>query len=137
MKGLKVNVKEIGMTVAGNAVGLVAVHQVSKIGFIQKISKPAVRGLVNVALGALVLPMVADKMGMAGKKNGSAFVDGASNAITTYGVGQILSSIPATKNLVPAVAGYEDPIYIAAAVVEDPEPESGEPVSGTANDVYM
>lgn len=119
MKGLNIDFKKIAVSTAGTAVGLVAVTQVNKIGFIKNIQKPLIKGLVMVGLGQVLLPMLASKLVGKGKSGAGDFVTGASNAITTYGVGHMLSNMEATKSLVPEIKGYEDNAYLGAAYEDD------------------
>ena len=141
MLGLKLDFKKIGMSAAGNAVGLMAVTQINKISFIKNIQKPVTKGLVTLLLGKIAIPFIAQKAGLSGKKGGD-FVDGVSEAVGVYGIGQILSNVDATKNLVPVISGYEDSVYLGAVYEDQPADQPAgmgnyedNPVSGT-DDVY-
>lgn len=135
MKGLKLDFKKIGMETAGNAAGLIIVHQVNQLKMLNdpaKPVKPVLKGLISLGIGRLVLPWVAGMAGMGGKKGG-ALLEGAGHAISTYGVGQILAATPATAKMVPAITGYEDGVY-GMGLIADEEEISG--VEGYEDNIY-
>ena len=95
------------MKTAGNAAGLIVVGQVNKLSFIQNIQKPAIKGLVTIFIGRVGLPFLAKLAGQKGKKGTSDLINGAEEAIATYGVAQVGGSFAATANLFPKISGYE------------------------------
>lgn len=109
MKGLKLDTSKIIGQTAGAAAGLVASKGLGKIGFVSK-QKPVVKGLINILAGMIVLPMLAKKMGLAGKKGGE-LVAGAEGALVTCGVAQLGSAVPVLGNAFPTITGYEDNPY--------------------------
>ncbi|MEO5892265.1 MAG: hypothetical protein ABIQ31_18605 [Ferruginibacter sp.] len=127
MKGLKLDFKKIGMVTAGNAAGLVAVHQVNQLKFLNnpaKPMKPVLKGLITLLLGRIGVPYIAGMTGLAGKKGGD-FVEGVGQAMSTYGTAQILANTPATAKMVPAIAGYEDNIYGMGLIADDDQSVDG------------
>lgn len=142
MKGLKLDFKKIAMQTAGNAAGLVVVGQVNKLAFIKKIEKPVMKGLITLGLGRILLPYIGGMMGLSGKKGGD-LLEGASEAISTFGVIQIAGSFEANKaadkKLFPTISGYEESPYVRGLGLVTEEEVSGteadEDVSGT-EDVY-
>jgi hypothetical protein len=142
MKGLKLDFKKIAMQTAGNAAGLVVIGQVNKLAFIKNIQKPVMKGLLTLGLGRIVLPYIGGMMGLGGKKGGD-ILEGASEAISTYGVIQIAGSFEASKaadqKLFPTISGYEESPYVRGLGLVTEEEVSGyneeEQVSGN-DDVY-
>lgn len=136
MKGLKLDFKKIGMETAGNAVGLMAVQKVGAISFVQNLKTPVIKGLVMLGIGRIAIPFLAGKAGLAGKKGG-AFVEGVSQSVSTYGIGQILSNTAATKALVPTISGYEDGVYGMGLITNDESVNGFEDaVNGYEDGVY-
>lgn len=141
MKGLKLDFKKITMQTAGNAAGLIVVGQVNKLAFIKKIEKPVMKGLITLGLGRVLLPYIGSMMGLSGKKGGD-LLEGASEAISTFGVIQIAGSFEANKaadkKLFPTISGHEESPYVRGLGLVAEEEVSGYPdedVSGH-DDVY-
>lgn len=141
MKGLNLDLKKIAAGVAGKGIGLVIAHKVNNVPFVQK-QKWWLRAIGMLALGEVVLPLVAEKLMGKGKKGASDFTTGVSQAMGTYATGIAMGNIAATKSLVPAISGYEDSVYMGAVYEEGEQQENmgayeDEPVSGTEeSDVY-
>lgn len=125
MKLPKMDFSKIAKETAGNAVGLVLINKINKIKQIAAIEKPTTKGLLTLAIGKLVIPMVANMAGLKDKKTAD-FVSGISEGIGTYGLLQIASGNDATKDLFPKIGGYEESPYRSLGmVVEEDNGMSG------------
>jgi hypothetical protein len=127
MKLPKMDFGKIAKESAGNFLGLVVTKKVMDIKQIAEIKKPTTKGLAIFGIGKILLPMIANMAGLKDKKT-MDFVNGASESMATVGLMYVASGNDATKDLVPAISGYEEQPYRSLGLIEE---EDNTGVNGT------
>ena len=127
MKLPKMDFGKIAKETVGNAVGLVLINKINNIKQVAAITKPTTKGLLTFGIGKILIPMIAGLVGLKDKKSAD-FVNGAGEAIATYGILQIASGNDATKDLFPKISGidgYEESPYRGLGLVTEEDTMDG------------
>ena len=108
-KTLGIDIKGIAIKASGHATGAFLTTQINKIGFVQKIQKPVMKGLLTTAIGYLAVPFLSEKVFGKKKDTMSELMGAAGDGIGIVGIMQTVNAINPT--LMPKVSGYEDSPY--------------------------
>lgn len=126
---LGIDFKKIVTKVGGHAAGAAAFTQLNKLKFMKDFTpeKQGVKGLVTAAIGYLAVPMIAKKMGLAGKGSKGEFVEAVGEGLGLVGVMIAANALikpkagqPALFPTISGVDGYEEsPIQGLGVIYED------------------
>jgi hypothetical protein len=114
---LGIDFKAIATKVAGHAGGAFAFTQLNKAKFMRAYDAPekqAVKGAIAAAIGYVVAPILAKKMGLAGKGTKGALVESVGEGLGIVGVmlmGNALIKPQAGPALFPVISGVDDTEY--------------------------
>lgn len=122
MKGLKLDTKKLISNTAGNAAAVVVYNGINRIPFVQKISKPAIKGLVTIGIARFGIPWLAGMAGLNKGKN-AGMVTGAEEGLATIGVATLGNAV--APNLFPKISGYEDESVMGLGLIADDDGVEG------------
>lgn len=129
---LGIDFKAAATKAAGHATGAALFTQLNKAKFLQQYSTPekqATKGAIVAAIGYLAGPLLAKKMGLAGKGSKGAFVESACEGLGMIGVMIAANAVikpkagqPALFPTISGVEGYEEnPINGLGTIYEENE----------------
>ena len=127
-----INFKAVLTKAGGHAAGAVAFTQLNKLKFMQNFTaeKQGVKGLVTAAIGYLAVPMIAKKVGFAGKGSKGEFAESVGEGLGLVGImiaaNAMIKPAPGKTALFPTISGVdgvdgyeESPIEGLGVIYED------------------